>query len=67
MRYFNTILHPYEKSRGGREKESDMANLKNFLENNNLIDLDLTGVDFTWNNMHTKDDLIQTKIEKVVV
>lgn len=40
---FNTILHPHETSGGGKEKDSDMADLKKFLDDNNLIDLDFNG------------------------
>jgi len=43
-----------------------MDDLKSFLDNNNLIDLDLTDAYFTWNNMQADDELIQNKLDRVV-
>lgn len=57
---FNTILHPYEKYGGGKEKESDMEYLKKILDDNNQLFLDLSREYFNWKKTSFK------KIDRVI-
>ncbi|KAF7121272.1 hypothetical protein RHSIM_Rhsim13G0210000 [Rhododendron simsii] len=64
---FNDILFNEEKS-GGRDKEGwEMQDFRNFIDDNDLIDVGYVGYPFTWNNKRGGRDNIRMRLDRAVV
>lgn len=61
----DNLAQPYipMKKGGMREKGSNLVDFKNFINENELLGLDLIRVDHMWNNMQNDEDLIQSKLD----
>ncbi|KAF7146649.1 hypothetical protein RHSIM_Rhsim04G0083800 [Rhododendron simsii] len=64
---FNDILFNEEKS-GGRDREGwEMQDFRNFIDDNDLIDVGYVGYPFTWNNKRGGRDNIRMRLDRAVV
>ena len=67
MGAFNLPLYPSEKVGGMIDFNDSMKDLANFINNNDLMDMDMHGVKFTWSNNRKGVDLIQVKLDRLLV
>lgn len=64
---FNSLLYPSEKVGGMIDFNDSMKDLANFINNNYLMDMEMHGVKFTWSNNRKGVDLIQVKLDRLLV
>ena len=64
---FNSPLYPLEKIGGMIDFNDSMKNLANFINNNNLLDIEMDGVKCTWSINKKGVDLFQVKLDRVLV
>ena len=64
---FNSPLYPSEKIRGMIDFNDSMMDLVSLINNNDLLDMEMDGVKFTWSNNRKGIDLIQVKLDRLLV
>ena len=64
---FNSPLYPSEKIGGMIDCNDNMKDLADFINNNSLLDMEMDGVKFTWSNNRKGVDLIQVKLDRILV
>ena len=67
MGNFNSPLYPLENIGGMIDFTDCMKDLANFINNNDLLDMEMCGVKFTWSNNRKGVDLIQVKLDRLLV
>lgn len=55
MRDFNSPLYPLEKIRGMIDFTNSMKYLANFINDDDILDMEMHGVKFTWSNNRNGD------------
>lgn len=64
---FNCILSNEEKD-GGQDKEAwELNDFRNFIDNNDLIDIGFVGFPFTWNNKRHGRANIRQRLDRAIV
>lgn len=63
---FNMPLFPFEKKGGVKGFSESMQDFSNFINTNNLMDVDLRKDYFTWMIMHVGYHNIQIKLDRVL-
>ena len=66
MGYFKSPLYPSEKVRGTVDFNDNMKDLAKFINKNDLMDMEMHGVTFTWLNNRKGVDLIQVKLDRLL-
>ena len=64
---FNSPLYPSKKIGGMIELNNSMKDLANFINNNDLLDMEMHGVKFIWSNNMKGIDLILAKLDRLLV
>lgn len=64
---FNSPLYPLEKIGGMIDFNDSMKDLASFININDLLDMEMHGVKFTWSNNRKGVDLIQVKLDRLLV
>ena len=64
---FNSPLYPFEKDGGAVDFTKSMKDLAKFINKNDLMDMKMCGVKFTWSNNRKGVDLIQVKLDRLLV
>lgn len=65
--YFNIFLAPYEKKGGVEGFSNGMHDFPRFFNDNNMLDLDLNKIKFTWMNGRYGDAHIQEKLDRILI
>ncbi|KAL9676805.1 hypothetical protein QQ045_005025 [Rhodiola kirilowii] len=64
---FNSVLNPSEKRNELMDRERDVKDLRKFVGNCSLFDIEASGCQFTWNNNHMiLEDRIWCKLDRVM-
>lgn len=64
---FNTPLYHLEKLGGNRDCPESLQDLHDFMGKIDFKDVDLRGNPFTWTNNRKGNDLIQVKLDRLMV
>ena len=64
---FNTPLSHFEKMGGNRDSPQSMQDLHEFMRKMDLIDVELRGNPFTWSNNKKGNELIQVRLDRLLV
>lgn len=64
---FNSPLYPSEKARGVVDFTNSMKDLAEFINKNDLMDMEIHGVKFTCSFNRKGVDLIQVKLDRLLV
>ncbi|XP_072056375.1 uncharacterized protein [Arachis hypogaea] len=64
---FNSITTPEEKDGGGDTPLSSMTAFNLFIGDNDLVDLGMIGRQYTWSNRRAGNELIQERLDRVLV
>ena len=67
MGYFNLPLYPLEKVGGMVDFNDSMKNLAEFINNNDLMDMEKCKRKLTWSNNRKGVDHIQIKLDRHLV
>nr|GEZ34524.1 hypothetical protein [Tanacetum cinerariifolium] len=63
---FNACLDPAERSIGGSKFTTAMHDFRNYVEEIEVEDIAMTGLNFTWNKKPGKDDGLLKKLDRVL-
>ena len=64
---FNTPLYHLEKLGGNRDCPESLQDRNDFMSKMDFIDVELRGNPFTWTNNRKVSDLIQVKLDRLMV
>lgn len=64
---FNTPLCHSKKLGGIEDFSNSIFDFANFISNPGLLDVELLGSKFTWSNYHSGNDLIQVKLDCILI
>ncbi|XP_072072055.1 uncharacterized protein [Arachis hypogaea] len=64
---FNAITSQAEKLGGIAKSASSIAAFRNFIDDGTLVDIGMVGRPFTWTNRRRGDDLVQERLDRVLV
>ncbi|KAH7853402.1 hypothetical protein Vadar_001983 [Vaccinium darrowii] len=64
---FNCILSNEEKSGGEEKADWEMADFRNFVWDNGLIDIGYVGYPFTWNNRRSGRENVRERLDRALV
>ena len=64
---FNSPLYPSKKIGGMIDFNDSMKDLADFINDNDLLDMEMDGAKFTWSNNRKGVDLIQVKLDRLLV
>ena len=64
---FNTPLYQSEKRGGNRESRENLQDLSEFMRKLDFMDVELRGNLYTWTNNRKGEDLIQVKLDILLV